>query len=897
MKKNKIKKIGLYISITIVLFIIAWGSTTFYKSLKQAYLHPYHAIPENSIVLIRASNIHNLWNEILTENDLFADLITFEKIVDGFNTVSKTDSIIKVNEDILELISSNEFYISIHKTDDQSLQALYILPYSKLQEKRISKFMEVFQTDFEEKHNETFIHRLVGNNAAYYYTKQGILAISYSPELLKNSLDMMKSGRRIDDNPDFLKVDKTSGKKVDISLYIQYQRAFEELKKYIDEEHLSVVEKLQILSEWMETDVHVRKKIILWNGYSSLIEKKSYLNVFKNQNLGNHNFLSILPKELFFFASLSFSESAIFLKQSQEIIDQHENKKNMTEKVGFWNQLSISQIAKATYIDKNNSKSTSVILAKPIDKNHSKDIISQQLESASDSSSYLGFTIGNINLSNSATCFSPEIFSNSDIQTFAIIDSFIVFANQMSDIKYIIDAIINVQVFTETMLYSEMSEYSSNESNLFIFCAISHAKDHILAMLKNDYRNQDILTNVLKNSAYAGIQLGSAKDDLIMTSAFVKYESTGTTQITKKVQNEPLKSDSIYFNKKTAKKIWELEIPNEIINAQLLTDPSEDYFKVVAFDNKANMMMFDNKGTKLWQIKIKSQADGKISMVDFYKNGKWQMYFNTSTHIYLIDKLGRPVGKTYPYSFRVNAANHGTIIDINNKKEYRAFFINSNRQISCIDLNTNIVSTWKTPVLNRPSTLPIQANKANGKWILTAIDNEENIHFYNLDGIPAFPIQKNITKHHGSQLSFVDFPQPTWYYMSNSGFLIKIFADGKVAEQKIPINDIPITYTTIKCARSENIKHIVTSKNYIHIISSELNQTNSIPYIPSAEKQQINTLLPSHFSLQQADKTTLFNMNNNSMSDFYGKINMLKTNNVKFLINFNKRKLSLWEIE
>ncbi|MDY0216991.1 MAG: hypothetical protein RBS19_08560 [Bacteroidales bacterium] len=896
MKKKQIKNILILLSVVIVLLVLTWGSMTIYKNLKRAYLHPYHAIPENAILLVRTTSIENLWNEILPENDLFMDLKDFESFLNKTRAVSKADSIIRQDADVFELFSNNEFYISLHNTSENSIQALYVLPYTKLQEKRLSKSFKEYRNDFEEKYKETSIYRFSGDSSAFYYIKQGVLAISFSSELLKSSIDMMNSGKRIDEDHAFYLVDKTSGKKVDISFYVHYKRAFEQLKSYFTDEHLSLIEQLQSTSEWLETDLHIRKKIALWNGYSSFAEKESYLNVFKNQSVGNYNFLNIAPKDLIFFAAISFSESSVFIKQLQKLSKSLQKRTSDVDKTDFWSDLSISQIANVVYQGKDSKTALPIIIAKPIDPGFSKDVLIQSMESISDSSSYLGFTIGKTDLSNSARCFSPEIFNSTKIQSFAIIDSFLVFASEISEIKNIIDGIVNVNVFTETMLYAEMSEYANTESNLFIFCAIADAQKQIMSKIKEEYQEHEVLSTILKNTAYASIQFGTANNDLMMTSAFLKYESSGVRPNEILVSPEKQICDSVHFEKKTAKKIWEINVPNPILNAQLITDPSEDYFKVAIIDKKSNMILLDHKGTKLWQIKLKDYTEGKITMVDYYKNGKWQMYFNSPSSIYLIDKLGRPVGKTYPYPFRVLAANHGTIIDINNKKDYRAFFININRQISCIDLNTSLVSTWKMHVLNRPSSHPIQAEKVNGRWILSVIDNEENIHFLNLDGIPPFSVQKSIPKHHGSTLSFIDEPQAAWYYMSKSGFLVKILADGKVVEQKLPISDIPYTFTKMKCATTKSNMFVVSSDKNIYLISPDLTQVKTIAHSSSPEKTKISSQIPSVFTFTEANENTIFNIENETMYDFRGKVDLLKTNNVKNLINFQGSKISLWEI-
>lgn len=896
MKKNMLKKISITFVILVALIAMAWGSLTLYKNLKQSYLHPYHAIPENAILIVKTSNIEQLWNEILPENDLFSDLILFDNINEKSEIVVKTNQLLKQNEDVLELIKNNDFYISIHASSDSLIQTLYILPYTKLQEKRLSKFLNQHKdNDFEEKDKNGTIYKFSSDKPAFYYLKQGILAISYDKNVLINSLESLNSGRRIDDNADFKLVDKTAGKKVDISLFLNYKSAIKNIIPSFTEEAKNIPEFVKSFSNWLETDVHIRKKMILWNGYSSLLEDESYLNVYKNQNIGNNNFLQIVPRELLFLTSISFSESSTFLKQIQNFKKTPKTDESKTD--NFWSELSISQITAVVY--QNNNQPTPFIITKPIDITTSKNVINQNLESATDTSSYLGFWVGKMNLSNSATAFFPAIFSKIEVNSFAQIDSFLVFANDISEIKHIIECRVNAQTFAETNLSAEIAEYASDESNIFIFCAVNDCKNEIVSLLNENLKNHTVLLTILENTNYFGLQYSAAKDNLMMTSAFIKYESKGkVNQMNATTNVESLSAtDSLIFVKKTPKKILEITAPSEIANAQILTDPSEDYFKIAIVDTKFNMMLYDNKGNKLWQIKLKDAPNSKITMVDFYKNGKWQMYFNSPQNIYLIDKLGRPVGKTYPYSFRVAASNQGTIIDINNKKDYRAFFINTNRQISSVDLNTNLVSTWKMPVLNRPSNRPIQANKANGKWILTATDNEENLHFFNIDGIPAFNLQKNIPKHPGSQLCFIDEMQPAWYYLSNSGFIVKILSDGKISEHKIPIKDIPYAFTAIRCLDTKTHKFVIVGKEKIHIISYDLTKSTSFEFENSGTDVKIKTLSPSLFSIQNNNKNYVFDYGKKKSYEINGNIDLLTINNVKYLTNHTGSTLHLMELE
>ncbi|MDD2412993.1 MAG: hypothetical protein PHR79_08795, partial [Bacteroidales bacterium] len=104
------------------------------------------------------------------------------------------------------------------------------------------------------------------------------------------------------------------------------------------------------------------------------------------------------------------------------------------------------------------------------------------------------------------------------------------------------------------------------------------------------------------------------------------------------------------------------------------------------------------------------------------------------------------------------------------------------------------------------------------------------------------------------------------------------------------------TFTKMKCATTKSNMFVVSSDKNIYLISPDLTQVKTIAHSSSPEKTKISSQIPSVFTFTEANENTIFNIENKTIYDFRGKVDLLKTNNVKNLINFQGSKISLWEI-
>ena len=85
---------------------------------------------------------------------------------------------------------------------------------------------------------------------------------------------------------------------------------------------------------------------------------------------------------------------------------------------------------------------------------------------------------------------------------------------------------------------------------------------------------------------------------------------------------------------------------------------------------------------------------GGVSQIDFYKNKKLQLLFNTENKLYIIDRLGRFV-KDFPISLPVKATNPHALFDYNKNRDYRILIAGEDEIVYNLKKDGNKVKGWK----------------------------------------------------------------------------------------------------------------------------------------------------------------------------------------------------------
>jgi hypothetical protein len=138
-------------------------------------------------------------------------------------------------------------------------------------------------------------------------------------------------------------------------------------------------------------------------------------------------------------------------------------------------------------------------------------------------------------------------------------------------------------------------------------------------------------------------------------------------------------------------------------------------------------------GKILWKKSISEQIRSDIYIVDAFKNGKYQMLFNTDKYLHLIDRNGNDV-QGFPVKLPAKASNKLCLFDYEKKNDLRLF-------IACTDNRIYNYSIWgikqegfKTLETSAAVTLPIRFCKVGLSDYLVTADVNGKIYAFSRRG-------------------------------------------------------------------------------------------------------------------------------------------------------------------
>ena len=142
---------------------------------------------------------------------------------------------------------------------------------------------------------------------------------------------------------------------------------------------------------------------------------------------------------------------------------------------------------------------------------------------------------------------------------------------------------------------------------------------------------------------------------------------------------------------------------------------------------KNNTYLINSAGRVLWKVPLNERITGDIYMIDYFRNGKYQLLFSGRNYIHLLDRNGNYVER-YPVKLRSPATNSLALFDYDNNLNYRLFIAGEDKLIYSYDKSGNVVKGWKPFRTAGNVKAEISYFKVSGKDYLVASD-ETSVYF------------------------------------------------------------------------------------------------------------------------------------------------------------------------
>jgi len=160
---------------------------------------------------------------------------------------------------------------------------------------------------------------------------------------------------------------------------------------------------------------------------------------------------------------------------------------------------------------------------------------------------------------------------------------------------------------------------------------------------------------------------------------------------------------------------------------QILVNHKTGGKELFVSDEAGAVYLISNTGKIQWKKNLKEKPISQIYQVDFFKNGKLQMLFNSENYIHLIDRNGNYV-TGYPIKLESKASNPIAVYDYENTKDYRILIACENKRVYNYNINGKITEGFNFPQTQDIVNLKIDFRRINAKDYLIAIDRAGNIY-------------------------------------------------------------------------------------------------------------------------------------------------------------------------
>lgn len=638
----------------------------------------------------------------------------------------------------------------------------------------------------EKVYNNVEIFKLKGAPLEYCYFNSGFFVKSSSAILLEQSIRNLQGESQTDASLESLK--KTKGSGVDVNIYVNYPI----LQKMISEfsfPNSELSTRLKQLGEWGELDYSINESNIILNGFSSYREK-DYWQIFSKQESMKMTIHEAIPAHSKGFLAFSIADMKQF-RTDYEIYRQQDvsyngykqwltdcNKQGATNIQAIFDQMIDGEIALRhdDYGSPQTDESLVIVKTKSASKTKEalwgmiSDYAKKTKQNSSNFSSKLSIdsetsmTIYTLPFSKAFEHLYGKVFSSIEAKYFCFYDNYLFFGPDKEVLKKAIMANIRKQNYANEPNFIELFSSFSAKNSIFYFGLSSNIIPHI---------EKTAGDRLCKESGVNSDKLGDfyALTYQMVSSGKYAYNSI-LLNYNPNLKDRP---QTVWSSKLDAKVIGK---PTFVKNHK--TNETE----ICIQDELNNLYLLSNSGRIIWKRPIGEAIISDIQQIDYYKNNKLQLLFNTPSKLWILDRNGNFVER-FPVLLPSKASTGLSLFDYDNNKSYRIFVPTEDKRIYLYGKDGNINGDFKFKTTETPLTTPIQHFRVSGKDFIVFAD-KNRVYVLNRKGKERVKIKEQFSASVNNSFHLVTGEKPYLVTTDTEGSIMRIFLDGKVDKLSLP---------------------------------------------------------------------------------------------------------------
>ncbi|MDR0415349.1 MAG: DUF3352 domain-containing protein [Prevotellaceae bacterium] len=774
---------------------------------KRHAMNAMRAIPSNAAFAVRVNDFSKLVRKTTSESEL-AQLLHSDAATTRLRQVMLyvVDTMAEKNTVVGDL-SRQPVWISAH-VFGKDLSFLYSLNLpDNLYLNNVKQLVPLLESDgytvVEQPYDDEKIFTFRRGKVEVFHaaTVRRVLVVSASRVLVEMAIRQAKSPASLADNPAFVQAAQTAGAHEDANLYISHQQLPRLLENYLNGAYPKPLNFLKQLGSFVVLDAALHPDAVLFSGFLfSENFQNSYFSILSNQSSKKLTSFDILPRA-------TDGALCMGITNAKQLVADYGKFCEYQQPGSTQRKAKLDQLRKRTGVDAAaffcNLHPSELTLARvPIVNVESKDTWFLALKSSNVSAAHEAVKAGiahaavaegkpigsyeriermgngeQLSVYRNPTpgliaALQGSLFTQCEDTYLTFIGDYIIYSSSPAAVKEFALLAILKKTLAQT---GNLSDYTATESNMLIYVNPSRSDAVALSLLKPALQGKLSKSPMLGAFQCVGLQL-RAMSDKVYCNAFLK-----TTSKAEEMQRQ--QGMLLDFEVK-------LDAPLQMAPWVVINHKTRKK-EILAQDIQNTVYLFDNRGVLLWKNSTIGEAImGRVQQVDYLKNNKLQLLFNTKSKLYIIDRLGRNVER-FPIKFSSPASAPVAAFDYDRSRDYRYFVPCKDGKIRPYERNGNPLTGFAPALSFGSITQPLQHVRIKDKDYIVVADNR-SIYILNRKGEKRVHLKESVAPVYGSSITAEVNSEGSVVRMVTTtagGDLAYIYFDGSV--ERLPLKPKP----------------------------------------------------------------------------------------------------------
>lgn len=690
---------------------------------------PMEAIPDDATIIVEVNKTEGIYFSSL------ADLLP-GKLIDSvnWNELTTLKEIFLDNPELEEVFEDVDLYLSLHRFAPKKQGLLLVSSLKSVGEFDVLGL--VFKSILKGK-NRLESHNFQGvkvhdllltdiNRTFSFCILNNLLVGSFETQLVEKSISHMEMDETLASKKDLITLKQLTSENFPVHLYLNHSVLSDLVEPIMRGSNRKLNRFLSQHLAISALDVTFKDNGMRLSGLALPVDSPgSYLTRFKDQKPVFIELIEILPNTISGFFHVGISEMSSFWDKGIAVAEKKggaEKRKKEVQNLELKYKIALPDAIINTFGDEaavfeiNHETVNSlygVVEIKDFEE-ASKFLATLKgngFENSEDNETYLTYSIEKFPEPKLIEWVYGDLMDHLKNPYFISVNGYWIFNNSKDALKRYLDDYVGQELLSKDGNYKLFADNVSSDGNIYLFINMDGAKEKISKELMVDFR-ENIFENIFSNFYGLAFQL-SANGEAFFTNLILEKKGK---------------------DRKIESLLWSLELKNGVsMEPSVVINHITGEKEIAVQDDGKNLYLISKDGNILWEAELKEQIIGKIQQIDFYKNQKLQLVFNTSNYIYIIDRNGYLLGN-YPLKLKKESTSPLAIFDYEKNKNYRFFIGGKDNNIWGYRSNKKPLNGWSPKRGIGKLNFPISHSLVEGKDLIFAGTEGDRSYILNRRG-------------------------------------------------------------------------------------------------------------------------------------------------------------------